>query len=227
MIISLLKVAATSLVSLVVLFVLTKIMGRKQMSELSMFDYIIGISIGSIAAEMATNIEEYEKPLTAMIIYAIFAFVISIIQLKSYKTEKFISGTPVILYKDKKIYKNELKKSKFTVTDLISQARLNGFYNLYDIKLAVLEPNGKISFLPTSSTRPACPQDMNIKPPQEEMGYDVIIDGKIMDTALENSCYDKIRLENELKNQNVNSLSDVLLATVDSYGTLNVYLNAV
>ena len=70
----LLKVALTSAASVVTLFLLTKLMGNKQLSQLSMFDYIIGISIGSIAAEFATELENPERTLIAMIIYAVIAF---------------------------------------------------------------------------------------------------------------------------------------------------------
>ena len=80
MIMDFFKIVALSFTSLIFLFILTKIMGNKQMSQLSMFDYIIGITIGSIAAEMATALEtEFWQPLLAMAIYAIISILFSIL----------------------------------------------------------------------------------------------------------------------------------------------------
>ena len=223
MLISLLKVLATSVVSIIVLFFLTKIMGRKQMSELSMFDYIIGISIGSIAAEMATNIEEYEKPLVAMIVYAVIALIISIADSKFFKTQKVVSGLPLIIYEDGRIYEEALNKSKMGVNDLLSQARLQGYFNLSELKLAVLEPNGKISFLPLACSRPLNPQDMNMTPSQEDMPVSVIIDGKIIDNNLSDSSIDRKTLMKALETQKIKSIGDIILATCDSDGNVSVY----
>ena len=106
-----LYILATSLGSIIVLFFLTKMMGYKQMSQLSMFDYINGITIGSIAAEFATSLEDdFLKPLTAMIVYAAMAFLISILCNKSIKMRRFFTGEPIILIDDGKIYKDNLSK---------------------------------------------------------------------------------------------------------------------
>ena len=93
----LLQILISSVVSLVILFILTKIMGNKQISQLSMFDYIIGITIGSIAAELATDLEDPVQPATAMIIYGIVAVLISYISTKSNKARAFFAGKPIIL----------------------------------------------------------------------------------------------------------------------------------
>lgn len=89
----LLNVALTSIGSIVALFLLTKLMGNKQMSELNMFDYITGITIGSIAAEMATALEsDFAKPLLSMVIYALTATVISLVASGSIRARRLING---------------------------------------------------------------------------------------------------------------------------------------
>ena len=107
-----LQILLTSLGSIIALFILTKIMGNRQMSELSMFDYVNGITIGSIAAEMATSLEDdFLKPLVAMVVYTLVAVLISILTCKSIKLRKIFTGRPLILYENHKIYKKNLKKS--------------------------------------------------------------------------------------------------------------------
>ncbi len=223
MITEILKILGVSTLSLLGLFLLTKLMGRKQMSELSMFDYIVGISIGSIAAELATNIEEFEKPLAAMIVYAVIALIISIIDSKFFGAQKVISGLPLILYEDGRIFENALSKAKLSVNDLLSQARLQGYFNIGDVKVAILEPNGKISFLSLSDRRPVNPADMSMVPKQDELPVTVILDGKIINNNLSESAIDKAELDKELKKQNINDISKIILATCDSEKNLSVY----
>ncbi len=107
-----LKVVLTSLLSAAALFIIAKIMGHKQMSQLDFFDYITGITIGSIAAELATELEEPLKPLIAMIVYGIIAVSLSVLTRKLPKTRKFINGTPTIIMNNGKLYRKNMKKSK-------------------------------------------------------------------------------------------------------------------
>ncbi len=223
MINEILTVALLSAVSLAVLFFLTKLMGRKQMSELSIFDYIIGISIGSIAAEMATNLEDYHKPLTAMIIYSFFALALSVADYKSFTAQKLIVGKPMILYEDGKIYNKNLHIAKLSIDDLLSQCRSNGYFNLGSLKLIILESNGNMSFLPLSAEVPPTAAAMSIIPPQASMPVNVIINGKIISKNLEDTGNDRTWLQNQLNSQNVKSISDVTLATCDADNNLSVY----
>lgn len=122
----LLYVTFTTIGSIITLFILTKIMGNKQMSQLSMFDYIIGITIGSIAAEMATNLEEFEKPLIAMIIYALFALLISIANYKSIAIRRIITGKSLVLFEDGKLYEGNLRKARIDINEFLMECRNNG-----------------------------------------------------------------------------------------------------
>ena len=92
-----LRVVVLSVVSLVVLFLLTKLMGYRQMSQMSLFDYINGITIGSIAAELATNLEDYHRPLTAMIVYGLSTVLLALLTEKSICARRFVNGKPLVL----------------------------------------------------------------------------------------------------------------------------------
>lgn len=220
----LINVVLASLGSVIVLFLLTKLMGYRQMSQLSMFDYINGITIGSIAAEMATSLEDdFLKPLIAMVIYGGVAILISVITSKSIKFRRIISGKSLILYDNQKLYQDNLKKSKLDIDEFLIQCRNNGYFNLSDIQTAILESNGKISFLPVSSKRPANPQDLNLKPQEESIQINVILDGKILDENLKETGNDEVWLRKQLKAQKDIKLSDVFLATCDRNNKLQIF----
>lgn len=212
-----------SLVSITVLFIITKLMGYRQISEMSFFDYVVGISIGSIAAEMATNIDiEWWKGVTAMIIYGVIGIFLSVITQKSIKARRFISGTPIILIEKGKINKESLKKARIEIDDLLTSARGNGYFNIGDIDYAIMETTGKISFLPVALKRQLTPQDFNFAPEREGLYVNVIIDGKIMDEDLKYAKMTMPQLKAELKKQNKKA-EDVLLATVDIKKQLTIY----
>ncbi len=212
-----------SLVSITVLFIITKLMGYRQISEMSFFDYVVGISIGSIAAEMATNIDiEWWKGVTAMIIYGVIGILLSVITQKSIKARRFISGTPIVLIEKGKINKESLKKARIEIDDLLTSARGNGYFNIGDIDYAIMETTGKISFLPVALKRQLTPQDFNFAPEREGLYVNVIIDGKIMDEDLKYAKMTMPQLETELKKQNKKA-EDVLLATVDIKKQLTIY----
>ena len=220
-----LKIIELSLGSIVVLFVLTKIVGQREMSGLSIFDFMIAITIGSIAAEMATSLEDnFIQPLIAMIIYALVTLIISFINMKSVKLRKIFSGKTLILYDNGTLFKENFKKAKIDLNEFLSQCRTNGFFNLSDIKTALLEENGKISFLPYSDKRPANASDFNIKPNEDGIATNLILDGKIMEESLKELQLDKLWLNETLAKQGITKTDNIFLATYDIDGNLSVYL---
>lgn len=219
----LLNIVFISIGSIIALFILTKVMGNKQMSQLSMFDYIIGITIGSIAAEMATNLEEFEKPLTAMITYALFALLISIVNYKSIKLGRILTGKALILYENGKLYESALKKARIDINEFLTQCRSNGYFNIADLQSAIMEANGKISFLPLSTHRALKPNDLGLSPPDEKPVVNIIIDGKIMEGNLKFSGNNVNWLTQQLEAQGVKSTAEVFLATCDTEDNLSVY----
>lgn len=215
-----------SLVSIAVLFILTKLMGAKQISQLTFFDYAIGISIGSIAAELAATDEaEYMDTLLAMVIYSVVAILISIATNKSIKARRFFTGSSLLLIDNGKLIRSSLKKAKFDINDLLSEARYNGYFNISDIQFAILETNGRISFLPKSDKRPIMPQDLGMKPQQEGICANVIFDGKVMERNLIGAGKNREWLDKQLAAQHVKHVEDVFLGICDENNQLTVFLN--
>lgn len=219
----LLNVFLASLGSIVVLFLMTKLMGNKQLSQLNMFDYINGITIGSIAAEMATSLEnDFLKPLLAMLVYSLAAFCISIVSCKSLKLRKIFTGRPLIIFEKGKLYEKNLFKAKLDINEFLMLCRINGYFNLADLELAMLEPNGRFSFLPKAEKRPAIPEDFMIQPKQEQVLFNVVLDGKILPKNLRYSGNNETWLKDQLKMQGFR-IKDISLATCDSENELSVY----
>ncbi len=191
---------------------------------MTLFDYINGITIGSIAAEMATAIEgDFLLPLIAMAIYGLVSLGISYAGEKSIKLRRLFVGRSIILLNNGKLYKKNLTKARMDVNEFQTQCRVNGYFNLADIKTAIIEPNGMISILPVSDKRPVNPYDLNLSPSKEELVVNVIIDGKIMYGNLKYIGKEDIWLKKQLKEQwNINT-NDVFLATYDN-NKLDVYV---
>ena len=211
------------MVSFIVLFILSKIMGYRAISELSFFDYVVGITIGSIAAEMSTNIDmEWWKGVTAMAVYAILDLVFSCLSQKSSAARQIITGNPIILIYKGKIYKKNLRKARIELNDLLTSARMAGYFNIADIDYAIMETTGKISFMPVPLKRPLNPKDFNFAPQSEGLTVNVIMDGKIMEDDLADAKIDKNDLIRRVKQQD-KEVKNVFLGVMDSNGVLTLF----
>ena len=221
----LLRAFLVALFSIIALFLLTKMIGNKQVSQMNMFDYVNGISIGSIAANLAISDQpkDFFIILVAMVTYALFAFGISLMTIKSVKLRRILSGKPILLVEKGVIYRKNLLKARLDINDVLTLARSQGYFNLADIEYAIMENNGKVSFLQKAPSRPATFADMNIMTQPDSLVYNVIIDGKLMPQNLRHSGKDNIWLDKQLHAQGYNNYKDIMLATVDGNNNLSVY----
>lgn len=214
------KVILTSVLSAVSLFVIAKIMGHKQMSQLDFFDYITGITIGSIAAELATELESPEKPLVAMLIYGIITIILTTVTSKIPRMRKIINGTPTIIMNGGNIYRKNMKKAKIDLSEFLVMCRQEGYFNICDIQTAIFEYNGRLTILPKASKRPINPTDMNLVPPAEHINTEVIMDGRILGENLKRLNLDGEWLKRELKLNGYKSAKEVFLGLCDSENKL-------
>lgn len=213
----------TSILSAVALFVIAKIMGHKQMSQLDFFDYITGITIGSIAAELATELEKPWKPLIAMIVYGTITVILTITTSKLPKMRKFINGTPTIIMNGGKIYRENMKKAKMDLSEFMVMCRQEGYFNLNDIGTAIFEYNGRLTVLPKATKRPLNPTDMNIVPPPEAINTEVIMDGRILEENLKRLGLDINWLEKELSCKGYKNAKEIFLGICDNNNELTLF----
>lgn len=219
-----LRIIPRSVIALVVLFIVTKLIGRKQVSELSLFDYVIGISIGNFAAEMILNFEmKYINGIVAVVTFGLVAYMVSIITMKSIFFRRILIGTPIMVIQNGKILENSMKKLRIDINDLLEQVRNNGYFDLDEIAFAIMETNGELSILPKSEYKPIINKDMNIKVEKSSLCANGIIDGNIMKNNLKNIGKDEKWLLHELKVKGYMDINAILLATVDGNNKVTVY----
>lgn len=220
------KVILTAFLSVAALFVITKIMGHKQVAQLDFFDYISGITIGSIGAELATDLESPEKPLIALAVYGLSSFALNLISQKIPKTRKYINGTPTILLNNDKLYRKNLKKAKLDLSEFMLLCREQGYFNLSDIQTAVFEYNGKLSILPKAATRPATPEDLKITAKTTHISTEVIMDGRVLGENLSRLKTDENWLTKRLQLQGYKTPKEIFLGVYTTEtDTLTLYPN--
>ena len=218
------NVILRTIVVLIVLFIVTKLMGKKQVSQLNIYDYAIGITMGSIAADISLDIEKnIVAGIVALLIYSLSAVLISILTQKSIFMRRFFTGTPTNLIENNKILESNLKKEKIDINDLQEQAREQGYFNLEDINYAVLETSGKISFLPKTEKTPPTKKELNIKYNEESLVANLIIDGELLENNLKNMNKDRKWLNQQLKIKGYKDYKNILLATLDNNEKLVIY----
>lgn len=218
-----LNLILTSLLSICAIFIITKLMGHKQIAQLDFFDYISGITIGSIAAELATELESPWKPLVAILIYGIVSVLLSQITNLFPKTRKFINGTPTILMDGGKLYRKNFKKARLDLSEFMVMCREQGYFDLSQIQTAVFEYNGHMSILPVSTERPMTPADMNLSPKEDHIFTEVIMDGHVLDENLKRMGLNATWLEKQLKAKGYKRPAEIYLGVCDHEHTLTVY----
>lgn len=219
-----LNICFRTILVLIILFFITKMMGKKQISELNFFDYIVGITIGSIAADISLDIEKNMiAGIAALFIYGFISYIISFVSIKSILARRFFIGVPTVLVEKGKIIESGLKKSKIDVNDLLMEARENGYFNLDEIDYALMEVNGNISFLPKEKEKPVTKKDMKIKCSNEGLTVNAIIDSKYMVNNMKAINKDKEWLDHELKVNGYDNYDNILLATIDNNYKVTIY----
>lgn len=220
-----LTLCLTTIASYVSLFLAAKLIGHKQIAQFDFFDYVTGITIGSIAAEMATELERPWKPFTSIIIYGLVTLTLGIITNKFPNTRKYLNGRPIILMDNGKLYRKNLKKAKLDLSEFMLMCRQQGYFDLSAIETAVFEYNGQLTILPVSSKRPATPQDMNLAPSQEQIFSEIIMDGQVIERNLQGLGVDMNWLNKQLELRHINSPKDVFLAVCDRNLQMLLYEN--
>ena len=213
-----------AIISLAVLFLVTKMIGKKQVSELSLFDYVIGISIGNFAAEMTINLESQEiNGIVAVLIFGIVAYIVSYITMKSIYLRRFFIGVPTIIIDKGKINYKNMKKFKMDINDLLEQARINGYFDLSEIECGIMEANGIMSFKLKDIYDTPTNKDLNINTKNIGICANIIIDGKYMKNNISNMNKNIEWVENKIKDMGYN-INNILLATLNEKDEINIYL---
>ncbi|WP_243292465.1 DUF421 domain-containing protein [Bacillus sp. FJAT-47783] len=212
-------------ISLIVgLFIIAKLLGKKQLSKLSFFEYIVGITIGDIAGTLSMDAElNLANGIISILVWASIPIIISFISLKSPTFQQFIEGKPTVFIKNGKIMEDNLKKEKYPVTNLLEQLRKKDIFHVADVEFATLESTGDLSVLLKKEKQPVTIGDIEKYPISIKEPQNVILDGKIYDEALATLGLGRGWLKENLDKLGV-AVENVFLGQVDSYGQLTVDL---
>lgn len=205
------------------LLIFTELLGKKQISQLTSFDYILGITIGSIAGSMTTDLSSMAWPhWVGLFTWITAGLSVDFLTTKSRTAARYIEGEPVIIIMNGKILEKNMRKLRYTASNLQQQLRCKDIFDISEVQFAVLEANGELSVLKNPELQPVTAKDMNIPPAKTGIGIDLIYDGIVVDLNLKQVNRNRKWLKSELKKQGINDPSEVFLATLEASGTLYV-----
>ncbi|MBC5629260.1 DUF421 domain-containing protein [Clostridium sp. NSJ-6] len=212
-----------SILIYVLALILSKLIGIKIISQMNFFDFITGVSVGSMIAKIIINKDHVVfSGIIALITFSLLTIATSYLNLKSYTARRIINAKTLILIENGRIIDKNIKKLKITINELMMKLREKDVFNLEDVQFAIMESNGQLSVLIKANKKPVTPYDMDLKVKSLSLLNDIIIDGKIIDKNLEIAGIDKKWLQCELKKKSINNIEDVFYAGVDKNKKLTI-----
>ncbi|MGN7393064.1 DUF421 domain-containing protein [Peribacillus frigoritolerans] len=219
-----LEIVLRSFFFLIVLFVITKVLGKKQLSQLSFFEYVTGITIGNVGAELATKVEgNIIHGVLSILVFAIAPFIAGLISLKSKTFRDLVEGKASVFIKDGKVMEDNLKKEKYTIDELLGLLRKKDVFDISEVEFALLEADGDFSVMLKKQNQPVTPKDLNLAVAAVKEPQTIIMDGSILDEPLSTIGLNRNWLLTELDKLGV-ILDNVFLAQANSNGELTVDL---
>ncbi|WP_148358972.1 DUF421 domain-containing protein [Peribacillus simplex] len=218
------EILLRSLFFLIVLFVITKVLGKKQLSQLSFFEYVTGITIGNVGAELATKVEgNIIHGVLSILVFAIAPFIAGSISLKSKTFRDLVEGKASVFIKDGKVMEDNLKKEKYTIDELLALLRKKDVFDISEVEFALLEANGDFSVMLKKQNQPITAKDLNLSVAAVKEPQTIIMDGSILDEPLSTIGLNRNWLHTELDKLGV-ILENIFLAQANSNGELTVDL---
>ena len=205
-----------------VLFV-TRIMGKREIGQLSPFDLVVAIMIADLAAmPLEDKTIKMHEAVVPIVILAAAEIIFAYITLRNEKARTLISGKSSIVVRDGKVLEGALKELRYNLDDLLSGLREKNVSNIQDVEFAILEGSGRLSVIMKSQARPVTPRDLGITTSYEGLPYPLITDGGIKYKYLSQLGLTISWLKEELKKKGIKDPADVLLASLDTSGELYV-----
>ena len=217
------EIVFRSIVTYIILLVLGRIIGRKLISRITFFDFIVGITLGSIAVRIALGSQEspYLATISAIVITTLVV-ITDYLDIKSINFRKLVDGETIILINNGKILDYNLRKVKITINKLMMLLREKDIFNIEDVALAAVESDGELSVLPKVNKQPITTGDLNISTQYNGLMSDIIVDGKIMYNNLQCTNHDEQWVREQLKAHNINNVEEVFYAGLNDAGVLYI-----
>jgi uncharacterized membrane protein YcaP (DUF421 family) len=201
------------LIGFIALFLLTKLLGRRQIRQLTAFDFIFSIVLGELLGNAIYDPEvNFMYILYTLSLWGLLMFGVQLIEQKSIKLRKFISGNPAMVIREGQIDYKKLKETRMNITQLRSLLRQEGIFSLKEVEYAILETDGELSILKKSDYEQTIRKDLNIPSQSVKLPIILISDGQVLWENLHKHNLNKEWLEQELLNNNIHRFDDVLYA---------------
>ncbi|WP_041695321.1 DUF421 domain-containing protein [Alicyclobacillus acidocaldarius] len=189
-----------ALVLYLIVMVALRIMGKREIGQLSVFDLVVSIMI----AELSTlPMEDRRVPIWEAVIsigsLVCFQLAVALLQMKSHRFRHWIEGEPSVLIAHGRICDREMRRIRYTVHDLLTQLREQGYADVADVEFAILETSGQLSVVPKPEARPLTPRDLGIRAEDGGPSLTVVVDGKPVQSALEQLGQDEAWLREQLR----------------------------
>jgi uncharacterized membrane protein YcaP (DUF421 family) len=205
------------------LLIFTRILGKEQISQLTFFDYILGITVGSIAAYLTVDLSSRAWPhWVGLITWAALGYLMQLVSLKWRNAAKYLEGEPAIIMLNGKIMEDALRKMKFRASDILELLRNEGVFDLNEVDFAIIEPNGKISVLKKPEYLPLTPKDIKLEVSPSGFSMELIYDGMLIEENLRLLGKDKKWLTDQLKKHGIKDISEVFLFTLNKAGSIYI-----
>lgn len=209
-----------SIVLYVLVLIVMRLMGKREIGQLQPFELAIAIMIADLASipmtEIGIPIYYGIVPILGLLMMHMF---ISFLNMKSIKAREILCGRPSILIYRGKIIEQELKKQRFTINELEERLRGNDVFNIGDVEYAILETSGQVTVIQKPGKRNVTPEDLNITPDYEGIPYDLVVDGKVMTENLKELGKNYKWLEKQTEKFNIKP-EEALVVTLDAKGQI-------
>lgn len=218
-----LQVVLRTILAFFTILFISRILEKDQLRELTFYEYVTGITIGSLAAGLAILIGTSPWAiLLALFIFGALTYLLGFVSLKSRAARKLLDGEPTIVVQNGKIMEKNMGRIRYNLDDLLAQLREKGVFNISDVEFAVLEPHGKLSVLLKSQKQSVTREDLQVPGKYAGISSELIMDGEIIYQNLQQNNLDEAWLINELRKQEIHSPQEVTLASLDTQGNLYV-----
>jgi len=215
-----LEVALRTVMAVLVLFVMTRLLGKRQVSQLSLFEYITGISIGNLAAYLSLDTDSnWVIGVVAMAVWVSMSLCIEFLQLKSKKARDLLDGKATVLIQNGKILERNMKKERVTSDELLEMLRMKNAFNVSQVEFAIMDTSGELNVLLKKEYQPLTPSDIGLPVAPEKFSMSVIMDGKVMEDSLKKAGLNRNWLDAKLHKLGT-SAEKIYFAQVDSQNKL-------
>ncbi len=216
-----LKIVFVSIFAYLFALILMRFVGRKAVSQMTFFDFIMGVSIGTITANIALGPNRFGA-VVVLVIFVLLTIISDYLHIDSFKLRKLINSEPIVIIENGKIIEENLRRARLAIEELNMQLREKNVFNVSDVEFAVVEVNGKLSVLPKSQKQPLTPSDLGLSTSYKGLTRDIIIDGNVMSENLYDANLNPVWLSNNLKKQGISDVKEVFYAGLDTSGNLYV-----